>query len=350
MTEATTLREQYPEWPMDSVVSLMERLPNGTELALAIYQESKPAFLGLSRQGDSLIVVNNADRVYEIGSISKVFTAAILAQAVTENKVKLEESIWPLLALEQTPETVITLKQLANHTSGMPRVPSNMMLYAVTHPNNPYKEYSPEKLRTYLTDKLTLDEDPGTKYAYSNLGAGLLGYTMTQAYDQSYEALLREKITVPFGMQQTTTDITQVEDQIISGLKPNGSAAQHWEFTDALIGAGGILSTARDLTRFLATQLAQENAYITLQQQSTFSVSDNMDLALGWHILYQDDGAAWHWHNGGTGGYRSSMTIDTAQQTAALVLSNVSAGFTASSGVDQLNYMLMRHMEAPANE
>ena len=348
--DTAALRNQYPAWPIDSMVALMNELPNGTQLALAIYRDSTPVFLGLERRNDSLITVDNADRVYEAGSISKVFTSAFLAQAVTENRVTLQQPVWSLLSLDSMPETEVTLQQLANHTSGMPRVPSNMMLYAVTHPDNPYKKYGPEKLRAYLSDKLSMDNSPGSKYAYSNLGAGLLGYAMTQVYDQPYETLLQEKIAGPLDMSHTTTDITRVQDRMVGGLKPNGNPAPHWEFTDALVGAGGVLSTARDLITFLAAQLEQEEAYMELMQKRTFTANDNMDLALGWHILHQDNGSAWHWHNGGTGGYRSSMAMDTNRQTAAVVLTNISSGFSAAGQVDQLNFTLLRHLNAPVSE
>lgn len=342
--DTSTLGNQYPAWPIDSIVALMGQLPNDAQIALAIYRDDTPLFLGFKRQGDSLLVVDNADQAYEAGSISKVFTSTFLAQAVTEEKVSLQQSVWPLLALDSIPEAEITLQQLANHTSGLPRIPSNLMMYAVTHPNNPYKKYSPDDLRTYVAEKLIVSNDSTATYAYSNLGAGLLGYAMTQVYEQSYESLLQAKIAGPLKLSHTTTNMTKVEDRLVRGLKTNGRPAQHWVFTDALIGAGGILSTARDLTTFLAAQLKRDNPAMVLQQEKTFSVNDSMALALGWHILYQKDGSAWYWHNGGTGGYRTSMAMDISRQTAAVVLTNISSGYSASGEVDQLNYTLMRHL------
>ena len=328
----------------------MDELPDKGQVALAMYQDSTPVFLGFERKGDTLIAVDNADQVFEIGSISKVFTSAFLAQAIAEGRVTADQPVDSLLGYTLNGNPGITLQQLANHTSGLPRIPSNLMLYLITHPHNPYQKYSPAQLNTYLTEKLDAPAEPGTTYAYSNLGAGLLGYAMTQLYDQSYEALLQRKIAEPLGMSQTTTDLTRVQDRLVGGLKPNGRPAQHWEFTDALIGTGGILSTTRDLTAFLAAQLEQEYAYMALQQQKTFSANENMDLALGWHILNQENGSAWHWHNGGTGGYRTSMAMDTARRTAAIVLTNIGSGDPASEKVDQLNFILMRHLAGTSPE
>lgn len=81
-----------------------------------------------------------------------------------------------------------------------------------------------------------------------------------------------------------------------------------------------------------------------LQQEKTFSVSSNMDLAMAWHILYTQSGHTWHWHNGGTGGYRTSLTIDPENQVGGLVFTNVSAGHPAANLVDQLNYALLRNL------
>lgn len=335
------IQAQFPDWPVDSIVRLMEVFPNGAQVAMATRKDGVNEYLGLRRIADSLFIVNNADSVFEIGSISKVFTSALLAKAVVEERIDPYASVWPLLDLEPAVAEKITPTQLANHTSGLPRMPSNFALYALTHPQNPYKGYDEEKLRHYLTKKAKLQTPPDSVYAYSNLGAGTLGYLLTRVYNQSYEQLLREQLAGPLNMNNTTTDRSAIQDRLVRGVKPNGQPAANWDL-NILVGAGGILSTTHDLMQFVQAQLSKKDPVWQRQQKKTFQASENMALGLGWHILYPQNGATWYWHNGGTGGYRTSMVMDTAQQRAAIVLTNVSAAHPHARDVDQLSFDLLR--------
>jgi len=334
-------RQSFPEWPVDSLLSLADRFPNGAEISMAAVKEGEVTYLGVRREGDSLLVIDNQHRIYEIGSISKVLTSAMAATLVREGKLDLETRIDTYLPYEVDVASTITPLQLANHTSGLPRLPSNLMLYAVTHPKNPYKTYGEQKLRTYLSKKVELDNDPGATYAYSNLGAGLLGYLLTCIEKKTYEEMLRDLISDPLEMAHTTTHPKEVEGILVPGLQANGTPTSNWDL-NVLVGAGGILSCAEDMSKFMLSQLDTTNANWQLQQEKTFTVSSNMDLAMGWHILHTQSGRTWYWHNGGTGGYRTSMTIDIQHQIGGLVFTNVSPEHPASSLVDQLNYALLR--------
>ena len=331
----------YPNWPVDSLISLSDRFPNGAEISMAALVEDTISYLGIRREGDSLVVFDNQHRIYEIGSVSKVLTSAMAARLANEGKLDLDAPADSYLSFKLANEVSVTPRQLANHTSGLPRLPSNLMMYAVTHPGNPYKTYDAQKLQTYLSEKAKLDSDPGTTYAYSNLGAGFLGYLLTQIEETSYENLLQRQICQPLDMEHTTTNRSGVQDRLAPGLKANGTPTPNWDL-NVLVGAGGILSCAEDMGKFMVSQLDTTNTDWQLQQQKTFSVSDDMDMAMAWHILHPDSGHEWHWHNGGTGGYRTSLTLDIEHQTGSLVFTNVSSGHPASGLVDQLNFALMR--------
>jgi CubicO group peptidase (beta-lactamase class C family) len=336
-------RASYPNWPVDSLISLFDQFPNGAEISMAALVDDSMSYLGVRRHGDSLVVFDNQHRVYEIGSISKVLTSSMAAQLSNKSKLDLDAPIDSYLSFNLANETSVTARQLANHTSGLPRMPSNIMMYAVTHPNNPYKTYDAQKLQTYLSQKAKLDNTPGTTYTYSNLGAGFLGYVLTQIEETSYENLLQRQICQPLDMEHTTTNRTQVQNLLAPGLKANGKPTPNWDL-NVLVGAGGILSCAEDMGNFMVSQLDTTNSDWQLQQQKTFSVSDDMDLAMAWHILNTRSGHEWHWHNGGTGGYRTSLTIDLKHQTGSLVFTNVSASHPAAQLVDQLNYALLRKL------
>src|SRR5690606_19208049 len=139
-------------------------------------------------EGDSLRKVDNREKVFEIGSITKVFTSTLLANFVLEDKVKLEDDIGDYINVPIKEDTKITFISLANHTSGLPRLPPN--LFVLGSPDNPYKNYDNAKLEAYLSEQLSLSGNAGVKSEYSNLGVGLLGYTLEKVSGKNYQVLL----------------------------------------------------------------------------------------------------------------------------------------------------------------
>lgn len=134
-----------------------KEFPNNTQLAIAILQNGTTNFYGIKREYDTIFPIDNHDSVFEIGSISKVFTATLLADMVVNNQLGLDDNIndyleWPLKG-----DVKITFKQLSNHTSGLPRLPTNLPLDSVDL-QNPYKDYDEQKLKHYLTQDLQLNQ------------------------------------------------------------------------------------------------------------------------------------------------------------------------------------------------
>ena len=131
--------------------------------------------------------------LYEIGSISKVFTSVLLADAVVQQQLKLDTTIGSVAdGLEKSSPDIaaVTLQQLSNHVSGLPRLPGNL---SPTNANDPYADYDRERLLTYLGDTVLLHE-PGTHHQYSNLGVGLLGELITMQSNKSYADLLQREL------------------------------------------------------------------------------------------------------------------------------------------------------------
>src|SRR5690606_30506024 len=191
--------------------------PNHTELSLALLENEKIRFVGIKRLNDTLRVTENHQHVFEIGSISKVFTSTLLAEFALDETLRLSDAIQDYVSFPiGTPEK-ITFQSLANHTSGLPRLPSNLHLLFVDR-DNPYKGYDSAKLITYLTDKIPLEHAAETRYAYSNLGAGRLGYALAELRDTAYENLLQEKIFKPYGMYSSSTQMETLNAPIVRGL------------------------------------------------------------------------------------------------------------------------------------
>ena len=172
---------------------------------------------------------------------------------------------------------------------------------------------------------------------------GLLGYIISRIEDKSYEELLQQKIFGKCGMINSTTDRSKVQSRLVNGLGITGDVVKNWDL-NVLAGAGGILSTTEDLAKFATAQFDEANKAMNLTRQKTFDVSENMSIGLGWHIL-KKDGREFHNHNGGTGGYRSSMTIDTKSKQGVIILSNITAFHPDSKNIDALGYDLMKTLQ-----
>ena len=273
--------------------------------------------------------------IFEIGSISKTFTATLLAYYVTEHKVELSDPITKYL-----PDSVaankdlqqITLQMLANHTSGLPRLPSNLQLNAATVAD-PYKDYDKEKLFAYLKS-CELTSAPGEKYAYSNLAAGLLGTILERVSGQTYEQMVTEVICKPLGMNNTI----QHPDAKQKGLEvkvhnDKGEQVAMWNM-DALAGAGALRSSVQDMLLYAQANIKGKKGSLSKAMKLTHAITydKEMTIGLGWHMGKTKDDT-YIWHNGGTAGSSSYMAFSPDKNIAVVVLSN-SAESTDATGQD----------------
>jgi CubicO group peptidase (beta-lactamase class C family) len=334
-------RSGFSEKETDLIYDVLSYYPNNVQLSIAVIDSTGEHYYGALRSSDTLRTIDNLDRLFEIGSISKVFTSSLLAYEVVENGLNPDDSVLEVLNFDLKDSVDVTYKQLSNHTSGLPRVPGGFIWNVIFHSDNPYQNFTDEKLREYLSEDLEMDADPGTEHSYSNLGAGFLGYVLEQKTEKSYEELLNERIFSPLGMTRTTLDRSRFEDLLVAGVHHRGGDAANWDLA-SLVAAGGIYSTAEDMVKFAKAQLDSTDEIYSYQQQPTYTISDTREMALGWFIIQRDNGDQIYWHNGGTGGYRSSMTVNPDNGTAVIVLSNISAGHSRSNYIDHLSFDLLR--------
>ncbi|WP_430410976.1 serine hydrolase domain-containing protein [Kordia sp.] len=319
--------------------------PNNTQLSIALIDGNSTKYIGVIRNNDSLQTIDNKEAIFEIGSITKVFTSLLFSNFINAGKLKATDKLFETLNIIPTKAPVeaskITLQMLANHASGLPRLPQNIYPLLEKNMRNPYKEYSTKLLDSYLNNEIVLENTPGTTSTYSNLGVGILGYVLTKKSNQSYEALLQKYILKPLAMEHSTTLLATVDTlQLVSGLDPDGSKTANWDFSDALVGAGGIKSNVVDMEKFIRKNFENDVVY-NLPQQSTIKINETTTVGLGWHIISQGN-RTFLFHNGGTGGYLSCMVIDKKSKKAALVLSNVSAFGPHAQKIDKLCFSLMK--------
>ncbi|MCC5917355.1 MAG: beta-lactamase family protein [Cryomorphaceae bacterium] len=325
---------------MDSIYQQAKNFPNNTQLSIALINGDNVRYVGVKRLEDTLIFVDNSGGVFEIGSITKVMTSTILADLIAKKQVRGEDSIGTYFDFPFNDNLDFTFVSLANHTSGLPRLPSNMFWLALMSSSDPYKKYDREKLNSYLTKKVSIDHPVGYKIEYSNLGAGLLAYALQNTTGKTFEQLIGEVISEMYKMPNTTTDQKLISDKLIGGLNDRGDPTPNWS-SGVLIGAGGVYSSVEDLAKFALAHFDSTNTTLSISRKKTFQDNEDRDVGMGWFILKKKDGAKWYWHNGGTGGYTSSMAMDVEGKKAVIVLSNISAYHKNFRNIDNLCFGLM---------
>lgn len=369
-------------------------------LVIGIYDQGRREVYGFGNLGDEVAhtLAPDGDTLFEIGSITKVFTGLLLASAVVRNEVLLDAPISTLLPAEvHAPgrgDAAITLAHLATHTSGLPRLPTNMRPADVT---NPYVDYGVEQLHAFL-NKHELRRDPGQEYEYSNLGAGLLGYLLGETAARrpaqegapsptsgvaALEALLRERITAPLGMDDTAFTLNEAQRSRLASPHARGRTSSNWDM-NALAGAGGIRSSVNDMLDFIAGYIESDAATegtadspasdaallaaaMRLAAEPRCDAHGSHRMGLGWHLKPEkrvapasaappteasaaatsslaDAGAHRDpaseeasvatpapsatgplyalWHNGATGGYASMLIINLETRRGIIVLAN----------------------------
>lgn len=278
--------------------------------------------------------------LYEIGSITKVFTALMLADEVVRGDLDLdapaEVSNPAGLRLPSRDGRKIDWIDLTTHRAGLPRLPGNLR---PADPTNPYRDYDSKMAAAFL-NQYELPRQPGKSQKYSNLGASVLGYLVAQKAGKSYQELLRERIAEPLQMTDCTVSLNADQTKrLATPHRKYGSVTSPWTFAD-LPGAGGIHATIRDMTRFAQAQLTPPTGKLGDAIELAWKRHRDADasgpaMGLGWMIA--GDGQT-RWHNGQTGGSHSAIFINRQLNCAVVVLCNTAV----LKEVDQLAIRLIK--------
>ena len=281
----------------------------------------------------------DGNSVFEIGSISKVFTSTVLAELVQEGKVSLDDPVQkylpPSVHMPSRDGKVITLGNLSEQNSGLPRMPDNF------HPadqSNPYADYTVQQMYEFLSG-YKLPRDPGAQFEYSNLGVGLLGHALALATRTPYEDLERERVWKPLGMSHTAITLTPwMEQHLALGHDEQGKVVPNWDLP-TLAGAGAIRSTTIDMLKFLDANLHPERGNVeramAFAHEKRADAGPNMEIGLNWLIAHPN-GDTILWHNGGTGGYRTFIAFAPSRKMGVVVMTN-----TSGAGADDIGMHLL---------
>ena len=275
--------------------------------------------------------------IYEIGSITKVFTGIMLATQVLDKDIGLDDKINALLPDSITVPTIgdveITMGNLTDHTSGLPRMPIN---FEPANPNNPFADYTVEKMYEFIANYQPVRE-VGSEYEYSNLAQGLLGYLLAVNKNTAYEDLMVRTIADPLGMNDTRVELTEIMKENLALGHSGGKVVENWDIP-TLAGAGAIRSSTSDMAKFISCNLGHVDsglkAAMELSHVARHRKAGEMSVAMGWHIKKGDNGNV-IWPNGGTGGYRAFTGFVKETGKGVVVLSN------SSTGVDDIGFYLL---------
>jgi CubicO group peptidase (beta-lactamase class C family) len=219
-----------------------------------VFAHGNPGPDALSLDGES---------VFEIGSMTKVFTGILLADMVRRGEVDLADSVADLLPPDiRVPARsgkMITLLDLTTHFSGLPFMPTNL---APANPENPFEDYTVKQLYECISG-YDLQRDPGDRFEYSNVAVGLLGHVLALRAGTTYAALVSDRILRRLGMSHTAVTFTPwMKDHLVRGHDRAGNPVANWDFP-ALAGMGGLRSTMNDMLAFAAANLSSRDRIAT---------------------------------------------------------------------------------------
>lgn len=311
-------------------------------VSIGVIRGDAREYFGYGETGQHTDRVPDADTLFEIGSITKTFVGLMLAQMIDEGLVQLDAPIRTYLPegtkVPAYGEREILVADLATHTSGLPRNPGGMWdmknIRSLDDVFNPFAKYTPDRLYGFLAG-YTLKYAPGTRFVYSNLGAGLLGHALSLKAGMPFEEMVVTRVCGPLGLNDTRVTLTPDQrGRVAPGYLQYAEAPyfanpfpSSYAPVPALGGAGSLRSTARDMLTYLAAHMGiVETPWpkaVAMTHEPQFTVNDRLQIGLFWHIytLKGFDEPLYE-HTGMTGGYYSYVGFFMKRQLGVAVLGN----------------------------
>jgi CubicO group peptidase (beta-lactamase class C family) len=294
----------------------------------------------------------DGNTLFEIGSVTKVFTSLLLADMSRKGMVSLDDPITKHLPASVKPskeliERNATLADLASHRSGLPRMPGN---FAPTNLDDPYADYTAEKMYDALSRVRPTPASKDAPAEYSNLGAGLLGHILGLRHGKGYDSAITEHVLRPLGMNDSAIELSEEQKRRFApGHDPDGNRVSAWNLAEPIAGAGAIRSSASDLLKFVAAQIdAPQGSGLADAIRDTHvsrgTMGGPISVGLGWMIAGK---YGYLWHNGQTGGYHSFIAVHRERKVGLVILSNTATGAIDPAGAVLIRRMIGEPMEMP---
>ncbi len=307
-------------------------------LVVGVYKDGKSFIKGYGTVNKASAIVPDAATVFQIASVSKLFTASLLQILCDQGVLKMDATLGELIGgsiILSPAAQQVTLKQLATHTSGFPRVPKSLERKAIQLAGkenlllNPYSHIELKDILDYL--ETTQDKRAPGRFEYSNFGMGLLGHALEIVTQKNLESLAEENLFTPLAMNNTAITLSAaMQAHLAQGYTRRGEPAPVWTF-GALAGAGAFNSNAADMLKFVQANIEAGSA-LSLTLEKMHAPQFGGDTGIGWLQPTFIDRFVGNksvlWHNGLVGGYASYVSIDTHCKTGVVMLSNQAVDFT----------------------
>ncbi len=322
-----------------AVAYLNDTVNSGLSIGVISGNKIECYHYGEVEKGSGKLATN--ETIYEIGSLTKTFTGILLAHAVNEGKLKLDDDIrkylngsYPKLEYAGKP---ILIKHLANHTSGLPRIPDNLEAQQSYDENDPYRNYNKDMIMEYLKT-VAIATEPGAKMEYSNLGVGLLGMILEKVYKKPLQELVNVYINRPAGMKNTY--FAKAGDKNFNVAKgyreKDGQLTPYWHLGD-MQAAGGLRSNLVDMMAFLKANMDDINKDFSLSHNAVLSNNDS-SVGFCWMLGKTAKQQTLVWHNGATFGFTSFCGYIPEKKIGIVVLSN------SGNSVDEVAMKLLKQL------
>jgi beta-lactamase class C len=273
------------------VQPILPKNGQGGGVAVAVRMNGKTSFFnyGMADNGQNRPVI--ADSIFNLGSVGKVFATTLLAQAVKQGELSLDDPVAKYVTELQRGGDIrrITLGELASHSSGLPRVPQQ---YETWHKGR----YTwPDFVRFLNSWKASPNHEPGQQYLYSNAAMVLLRVALERRFNTRFAALMHQRLTGPLGMTSTALPLPRdLLGRTVQGYGPNGRPVGRPGMEGGTFewpGSGQIYSSSRDMATFLAANLGELPGHEPIQNamafahQGVFTVSQRLTIGLAWQIV-----------------------------------------------------------------
>ena len=344
--ENMPIQIKYPEITDETTVNelanayISKKVNAGLAVGIINKGNVSTYFYGVVKKGSDVKPDKNTE--FEIGSISKTFTAIALLEMQEQGLLNVEDPISKFIPKDIKIPTYdgkeITLESLVTQNSSLPRMPDNFNI-TVKDPENPYADYTVKDLYNFL-DNYKLTRPIGSEYEYSNLGFGLLGHILAQKAGTTYEEVIKKEILNNLGMNDTAIKLSPNQmKRLAKAYNEKGNQVKNWDF-DVLAGCGAIKSTLNDMVKYLKANISPPQSILGKAIQESHIVKyeeKNFSQASGWIILNIADKDV-IFHNGGTGGFISFLGFFKGTETGVIILSN------SAVSVDELGIKILERL------
>jgi serine-type D-Ala-D-Ala carboxypeptidase/endopeptidase len=277
---------------------------------------------------------------FEIGSISKTMTAALLADLILQGKASLDDPISKYLPKDAVVPSFegkpILLKHIVTHTSGLPVVPD----FGAADMNNPYANIDEASLLKTLS-QAKLKRAPGSEFEYSNYAMMLLTSMIANRAGEDFEALLQKRLFVPIGMKNSYVNLKPKAIDAAQGHTPNQKTTPAWTFKTNTAGVGGVRATLDDMVSYVQAQLGTSTsagvatiAPALKLTQEIVKTEANQKMGMNWMMAPLDSHLV-HAHGGGTGGFSAHAAFDLDTKRGVVILSDTA--LTSLGGLSSLS-------------